>query len=361
MTSATEETEKIDIVKQVRDAIEARAAQATPEDQAKLAALLTEATTAVHSSRVIKLTAPMQALIFLKHNSHNRDWSATWTKELARRMTEGLWQFNNHAAGFYTDAQAEDGQHRFAAGALAGYELETAVTFGIHRDAITTVDDGHSRDGAAHAKQFGVSDSRQKQTILRSASSYVKKVHKDKSTALRSAAEMQAALRNADAALSEAWEIGKASTANIVEPVLKPVQAATVVYLLLTHGWTTQAVRESLALLQTGVSRDSDRSPYFSAADAIKASRKKSDPKDRLTPARELGVAILSILEAERGVKAITPSTLKNQVRKNLPDPAYPEKPAAPAQEPVQVAATEPAPAAAPVTATAPLRVLEPA
>lgn len=317
---------KKDASEEVRNAIIAIAATASAADKKKVAEIITQAKIGEFSTKIFVITPPMAAILFLEHNPHNRDWRADGTKscrEYARRMTVGQWKRNNAAIGFYVDGQLEDGQHRLSGAALAGHSLETAVVFGIDRDAIVTVDDLLGRHGADHAKLSGILESTAKQTIIKATSSYMVKVG-DKSAALKSEAEIHEAIKASNALLDEAIEIGAGSLQNVREPLLKATQAQTLAYLMLTGGWPAYRIREKLALLQTNVSTDGDKTPYFVAGEVILAARKKSETKDRLTTVKELGVVVYAMVAAERGIKALGPGALRGAVKKELPNPAYP-------------------------------------
>src|SRR6202008_833446 len=94
--------------------------------------------------------------------------------------------------------------------------------------------------------------------------------------------------------------------------------------LMLTNNWPAQRVREKLALFQTGVSTDGEKTPYFVAAEVIKSARRKAESRERLSTVKELGVAVSARVAAEREIKALTPGTLTGAVKKDLPSPAFP-------------------------------------
>jgi hypothetical protein len=300
--------------------------RANADDKRRVNDIVAQARNGDFLSKVYTITPPMAAILFRDHNPHNRDWRAEGAKsctEYARRMTTGQWMKNNASIGFYTDGELEDGQHRLSAAALAGYTLEVAFVFGIEREAIVTVDDLLGRHGSDHAKLSGIANASTKQTVIKMTASYLVKLG-DKSAKLQSEAEVFSAIRAKNEALNEAIELGAGSMKNIVDPVLKPAQAYTLAYLMLTHGWPAQAIREKLALFQTGVSTEGERTPFFIAAEAIKTSRNKREAKDRLSSTRELGCAIYAMVAAECGIKAVNDKQLKNSVKKELPSPAYP-------------------------------------
>ena len=278
-------------------------------------------------SVVQTLTPAMCALIFLFHNSHNRPWSPQWTLEMVRRMENGLWRKNSMAAGFYTDGTLEDGQHRLAASALAGMPWTVAVVFGIEHDAIDTVDGGRRRSGADHAFLDGIIDPSKKQQIVKAAAAYFLRLG-DKGAALRSEAEVKAAIEENDALLSQALEIAAQSRANLPTPLLKEGTAAAIAYVLskALPPWPTQTIREKLAFMQqAGGSALGENDPFFLAAKALDDGRKRSARGEKLTTTKEMGIVIFAFSEAERGQKAVHKRKLEAAVKKTVPDPRYPD------------------------------------
>ena len=239
-------------------------------------------------------------------------------------MVSGQWRKNNATVGFYVDGQIEDGQHRLSGAAIAGHTLETAMVFGIERDAIVTVDDLAARHGSDHAKLNGIADASAKQSIVRMVAAYLTKTG-NKDAALRSESEVHDAIRVNNDVLNSAIDIGNSSLKNIVDPVLKATPAHALSYLMLRVGWPELRIREKLALFQSGVSMDGEKTPYFVAAEVIKAARSKAQGRERLSTVKELGVAIFAMVSAERGVRATQPSAFKSAVKKTLPDPHYPD------------------------------------
>jgi hypothetical protein len=316
----------ISIADEVRNQIIAVCTKASADDKKRISEIIAQAKRGEFMATVAVITPPMAAILFLEYNPHNRDWRPDGPRscrEYSRRMTAGQWKKNNATVGFYCDGQIEDGQHRLSAAALAGYTLEVTIVFGIQRDAIVTVDDGLARHGSDHAKLNGILNASVKQTIIKTAAAYLVKAG-DKDAALKSEAEIFEAIKMRDALLDEAIEIGKASGQNIVEPVLKDAAAATLTYLMLTNAWPAQRIREKLALFQTGVDNDGEKTPFFVAAEVIKTARKKSEAKDRLSGVKELGVAVYAMTAAERGVRALSSGTLRGAIKKELPNPAFP-------------------------------------
>jgi hypothetical protein len=309
---------------EVRTQIAEVAAKASNEDRKAVEALVKTALEST-SSGDYKLTPGACALLFLNHNRHNRDWTAETTKEYARRMTVGLWRRNNHNIGFYTDGNLADGAHRLSGAALAGHTLSVGVTFGIEHDAISTVDNGKARHGSDHAKLSGIDDAKTKERIVKAAAAYYKR-RGDKSAALRSEAEVHGEIMANNARLTDAIEIATAASANIIEPVLKPKEAQTVVYLLLSNGWSAGHIKERLTVFQSGISHEGEKTPFFVAGDIIKTARARQTIKDKLNAQKEVAATIFAMVAEETGAKAIGSSQVKNAIKKQLPDPAYPSQ-----------------------------------
>jgi hypothetical protein len=312
---------------QARAEVNVVAEGATTEEKRQCTELVERAKAGKFDAGIVSLTPAICAILFLRHNPHNRDWrvdGAKGCREYARRMLGGQWRKNNATIGFYIDGQIEDGQHRLSGAAIAGHTLETAVVFGIERDAIVTVDDLAARHGSDHAKLNGIADASAKQAIVRMVAAYLIKTG-NKEAALRSESEVHDAIRANNDALNSAIDIGNGSLKNIVDPVLKAAPAQALSYLMLQVGWPEQRIREKLALFQTGVSMDGEKTPYFVAPEVIKAARSRMQRADRLSTVKELGIAVFAMVSAERGVRALQPSAMRGAVKKTLPDPKYPD------------------------------------
>lgn len=309
----------------IRAKIAAVAAAATDGDRDILKAILTDAATGKYGSKTYDITPAIGALIFLEHNPHNRDWDPAWSLELARRMRIGIWRKNNEVPGFYTDGKLEDAQHRFAAVALAGITWTTVIVFGVDRGAITTVDAGKRRDAASALKMDGMLGAKLKQAVVKTAARYMIKLG-DENAALRSEVEIADAIRGNHGVLETAIEIAQASEQNLVSPVLKTPITAAVAYLNLTHGWNEQAVREKLALFQTGQSSAGEQEPFFLAGQIIEKARAKSDIKDRLSTIKEVGLVVHALRLSAQGVRATTRAKMLSAIKSDLPKVDFPNE-----------------------------------
>src|SRR5262245_4457972 len=186
---------------ELRNEIAAVAATANPDDVKTVSEILTAAKDAKRRVVSYVLTPPIMATLHSRHNPHNRDTNATWVRELARRMKAGQWRWNNELPGFYDSGELADAGHRFAAGAIANFTWETAIVFGVQKDAITTIDDGRKRHGSDAAKLSGVQQAALKETILRQSTAYLVKAGDQSAKPLLSITEMTDAINRHNVAL----------------------------------------------------------------------------------------------------------------------------------------------------------------
>jgi len=310
------------IADEVRMRLMEIAVKATAEERKMVSEIIARAQQGDYGTELLSYSPAMAALIFLEHNPHNRDWRPAWTLELSRRMKAGQWRRNNALSGFYTNGQCEDGQHRFAAAALAGITWDTLTVFGISTAAISSVDAGMKRYGSDAAKLDGVHNTKTKESILRTASNYMVKIG-DKSAAIISESEMADAIKAKSRELDTAIDISGAAAQNLVTPILKPLVAASISYLMLQHGWPEHRVREKLALINSGQSSGGEAEPFFVAGELISKSRTRTDAKERLNTLKEVGLVILVMGMTEEGTVATRKATLISSIRKALPDPTY--------------------------------------
>lgn len=321
-----ERKERPSPIEVLRTEITAVAAKATSDDMALVERIITKARESKKEVAIFTLPPAVMAIIWLRHNPHNRDTRPLWVREIARRMAGGAWQWNNEAAGFYTTGNLSDAGHRFAAGAIAGYTWMVPIVFGVDQNAITSIDDGKNRHAHEASKLTGMQLSSLKERVLRQGFAFLRK--RDPETELPqigSVAEMAAALTQYDRMLSSAIEIGDASFTNIVNPVLKKGLAQASAFLLLWGKFPEQRVAEKLVAINQGSSTVGEQDPLYVAGEAITSSRRKTDPRDRLTSNREIGVVLAAIQMSEAGVRATRKQALIASVRKELPDPTYKE------------------------------------
>jgi hypothetical protein len=316
---------KRSLADEVRGEIAIAASKATEKDHKAVNDLIRRATNSAFSVELITLTPAMCALLFLNHNSHNRPWSPGWSLELARRMKTGQWKRNSMSTGFYNDGTVEDMQHRLAAAALADTTLTVPCAFGIEKDAVDTIDGGKRRSGADHAGLDGITDPGRKQAIVKAAANYLVRAG-DAAAALKSEAEVKRAIETNDQMLAQAIELGEQSRHGIAGGgTLKQSSADALAYVLLKSGWPVQNIRDKLGMFQTGISTVSEDEPFYVAAKLIEARKKKAARGEKLTLAKEIGIAVFAMVETQKGVKAIQLRIVKAAVDgKTVPDPRFP-------------------------------------
>jgi hypothetical protein len=308
-------------------AVAAAATQADRQMVSEIAAMAVKDHPRGQASETYRITPGAAALIFVEHNAHNRDWDPVKTVELERRMRAGLWKRNNMSAGFYKDGALADGQHRFAAVALAGITWTTSVVFGMDREAITTVDCGWRRTAASALKMDGVEDPQLRETVVKRAAAYL--VSRGvRSAALPSPTETVAAIQANAELLTRAITIAKTVEAQQAGPVLKLPVAATFVYLNLAAGVEDADMFRELRQFQTGQSTSTEAEPYYVAADMIAQSHSTESRKNKLSVTKELGLAITVFHMKKQEVHAIQKAKLRAMIRDTLPAPGYPVPPA---------------------------------
>jgi hypothetical protein len=306
---------------EVRPKIVAVAAAATAGDRRTVDDILAAASRGEYGSSIYDVTPGVGALLFTQHNPHNRDWDPSWSLELARRQRIHIWKKNNEPPGFYKDGALADAQHRFAAVALSGMTWPTVIIFGMDRDAITTVDAGRRRDAASALKMDGMHEAKLKQSIMKTAASYLTKMGRE-SAALRSEVEIADAIQTNNGVLETAIEIAQVSKENLVSAVLDLPSSAVVAYLMLTGGWPEQRVREKMALFQTGQSTAGDAEPFFITGQIIEKAHAKTDK--RLSTVKEVGLVLQAMRLSAQGVRAVQRSKLLMGVKNTLPATDYP-------------------------------------
>jgi hypothetical protein len=307
----------------LRDQIKAIAGTASEDERKRVTDLIAQAHTAKYgASTFVTLTAPMMAVIFDSHNGYNRDWLPATSTEYARQMTKGLWQDTNATIGIYTDGLLEDGQHRLAAGALAGFTWRVHVIFGIAHTAIGAVDKAKARFGWQTMHFDKVVDARRKHDIVKSWRAYEK--GRGNEPDLKSELEIQAFITENDHQLGEAMAIGTAATKTVASPILKEEKIQAVAFIFLRAGRPREQLLHYLSDQQAGQSRDGDSAPFFVAAQMITKAAQARERRDRLTTTRELGIVVHAVLQAEAGFKAVSPKSFRDAVKGRLPDPAVP-------------------------------------
>jgi hypothetical protein len=297
--------------------------QATEADLTLVKRLTT--LTEEYSVEMVVMTAPAAALLYLDHNAHNRDFRVPTAREYQRRKNEGEWQSNNATVGLYKDGNLEDAQHRLAAQALAGTTESLVVVRGIDKSAIATIDDGAARHASDAVKLEGILESVRKQQVVKGAATYMTK-QGDKDAKLHSEAQVAAEILQHDTVLTRALQLADTSKNGISKPYLKGNQAAVLAYMFLQNGWTEELVKQHLIHMQAGASSsENDKEPRFQCMDYISKARDSKARADRLSAIKELGAIVYSIVEAQKGTKAVNKAMIRQAVKgSTMPDPHFP-------------------------------------
>lgn len=82
------------------------------------------------------------------NSKSNRSINPLRVDQYCRDMKEGQWAFNGESIKFSAGGTLVDGQHRLLACIQAGIAFETNVIFGLHEDAIFTIDSNMVRTTA---------------------------------------------------------------------------------------------------------------------------------------------------------------------------------------------------------------------
>lgn len=86
------------------------------------------------------LLTPEKAAELLEHNTLNRPISDTHVRRLVHQIVEGKWQFNGDTIKIAKGGDMLDGQHRMWAVIEAKKSIETAIAYGVDKEAFSTID-----------------------------------------------------------------------------------------------------------------------------------------------------------------------------------------------------------------------------
>lgn len=95
-------------------------------------------------SRVETIT-PVLAEEYLRHNKKNRQLRKNLVSYYAKQMKDGQWMLNGEGIIFNEEGILVDGQHRLAAVAESGVNVEMLVVRNADKDSFATIDSGLSR------------------------------------------------------------------------------------------------------------------------------------------------------------------------------------------------------------------------
>lgn len=307
----------------IRTKISAVAAEASESDRREVDQIITQAKVGDYQAEKATMTPGMAALLFLNHNPYNRDWKGAWSVELLRRIESSEWRANGDPVRFYKEGVLADAQNRLAAIALGGKVLDVIIVYGIEREAILTIDGGKPRYASDAAKLDGIESAAEKERIVKIASSYLVRAGK-RNEQLHSEVEVSREMRTHNRDLDTAISIAESISEGIVAPRLKRLEAATVAFLLMRGKWPIATIKEKLKVFQTGLSEEGSDDPFYVAGKLIEKSRQALNKRDKLTTARQLGMVIYAMVQAEKGIKAISSSRFRDAVKTESPSFAYP-------------------------------------
>jgi len=318
---------------QVRGRLGAIAETATEADRQAIAEIIAKAQTGEHLVEVCEVTPAMAAIVFLNYNKHNRDWTPSKSLEFAQQMIAGMWRWNGATWVWYEgDGGLGDAQHRASAQALAGKTMKIIMVYGLQRPDIVTVDMNRRRSAAQSATLEGIVRAAQKQQVIKACIAYENRRLNRYDEKLFDITLRDMIIQN-DHSLSQALAVGDASVKDIARPVLKPIDAAKVAYLMLSaqHPWPAATVFEHLKLLQAGQAQG-EKDPVFQAAEMITKAAEQRKGREKLGEVARCGLVVLAFNLIERGIHAVRPQEL-NTIKKRLPAPDFPDDFAAAAEE----------------------------
>jgi hypothetical protein len=305
-------------VRAMMDKLTAAHNAATEGDRAEVKKLIERAKSGKRDSTVVKWTPGMAAVVFFEHNKQNREWSATKTGEYAEQIGNNEWEFTHQGVGFLESGDLGDGQHRVAAVALSGQEIEMTVGFGLKFGSIIAIDTGKPRQ-ASDFLGIGnqVADAKRKQAMVRQAFSTLRRLAKNEDEArpyvLRPGnRDMVRAIKAHDLLLIEAMQIANESVRGRSKPTFKEHEAASFAFLLLVKGWPKARVIADLDNFQSGEDREGGNSPLFVAADQL---QKDAQKREGATLAARFAAAIKAFVLHEQGIKAVRISEIRNAMK----------------------------------------------
>jgi len=298
------------------DQVKEVAAMATDRDKTLVEQIIERAKLGIRSSDVFVLTNVACALLYLLHNTHNREIVAAWAQELLRRRNCDMWKYNNATIGFYNDGTICDAQHRILAAALSNKPFETAVVFGIELGAVDTIDAGKHRSAASTAfLEGGIQNAAPKTAIVKRAAAYWTMQTGDReSFALRSETEQKDEVIANDETLRLALEIAEDARNDATAKCVTPSTAGFLAYLLLRGGYDEGFVHDEIVDAMSG-------SDKYSPAIVFLSDFKKK--RKTITQLKEAGIFVLSITEGKKGNWVTGKHFGKAIEGKRLPDPTY--------------------------------------
>lgn len=304
-------------MKELREKVEAIAAQATPNDhkEADLIRLGIPGQSTVDR----KISPVVCALLALKYNSKNRDISMAKLLGFQEDMVAGDWKFHHQGIAFTPNGLLGDGQHRLLAGALSGEGLHTKVSTDFDMDAVDSIDRSTKRTTAQALTMRGVTDAKAKTPVCAAAISYLEAVQHGFKPRL-SEQRLERLLLANEALIADALSIGRASTRNITEAVLQPQMAAIWVAIALMSKWDRPSVVGFIAALQQGIATYQD-SPTIVLNKMLKKAKDAEKKRDRLSTDEKIALTVKAAgyWSKRQGIARL----LWDERREGYPNPAF--------------------------------------
>lgn len=118
-----------------------RSSKRAAERAAKAAALHAAAMPSPPAAGLEKvLLTPELAATLIERNTLNRPLSDAHVQRIAGQIRAGKWRFNGDTIKISKTQEVLDGQHRMWAVVEANQAVETAIVYGLERDAFATID-----------------------------------------------------------------------------------------------------------------------------------------------------------------------------------------------------------------------------
>ena len=229
-------------------ALEAAVNSATDADRTFVEKLRTDTpAAAVHT-----VTPQIAALLFTKHNTHNRDFALNKAKQRAAAMTRGEWHFTGQGFSIYKDGQLADGQHRCAAVVLSNMPQVFNISTGVEIKAGPAIDTGLStRTSGDGLKMSGINDGKLVSAVCERVMKYQRKLSgvSDKPSVYEIEAWYIGNRHDVDAGIKMAQNI----LAKVNEPALGMSESASIAVAAMIGGYQPAIVHNFIGGIQMGV------------------------------------------------------------------------------------------------------------
>ena len=188
---------------------------------------------------VVSIT-PEFAQILLLNNEGNRRVNAQNLEDIMRDMIGGNWAMNGESLVLSREGRLNDGQHRSYASLLTGLTFRTALSFGVDRATIGTMNIGRKRTGSDRLGIAGITNS----ISMAALSTLVfEMINKRKPTA----AETDAFYQDNEQELIAA----NTSCGDNMKGVGRAAAGAAALYLI-QHGYAADEVKQFFASIRSG-------------------------------------------------------------------------------------------------------------